>query len=127
MGNLTKNFGTDTDPNLCCPCCGQFKINTESLERLQELRNIYNHPIGIVEGGGYRCEAYGGSTTSAHFEGRAFDLAVPKKDLYLLIYLATNIGFTGVGVKNHGGRYQLHIDDAEATDKRPRPWVWTYG
>ena len=119
---LTKDFRSD---EFVCPCCGQMKMTLGTVNRLQRVRDEYAKPIEIVEGGGYRCKMYDPSD-GAHPEGRAVDLGVPREDLYQLIGLAIKHGFVGIGVKNHGGRYKLHLDDAQATPKRPRPWVWSY-
>lgn len=126
MGDLTANFDSKND-NLHCPCCGQCKINRTSIERLQALREEWGKPFSMVEGGGYRCEIYNESSTGAHTEGKAFDVTVSNADYYNFIFLAMKHGFTGVGVKNKGGRFQLHLDDAESIyPQRPRPYVWTY-
>ena len=34
--------------------------------------------------------------------------------------------FTGIGVNQKGDSRFIHIDDIESTQKRPRPWVWSY-
>lgn len=124
MPRLTKNFHSN---EFVCPCCGQAEIDQKSIERLQMLREVYGKPLGIVEGGGYRCDLYGGAGYSAHKEGKAFDLSYPKADHYELVMLAFNMGFTGIGDKNKDGKFQLHIDDAEPIPgKRHRPVKWSY-
>jgi hypothetical protein len=110
-----------------CPCCGVEKMNKTTLLRIQRLRTDYGNPIGVIKGGGYRCEKYERSGTSAHREGRAVDTAHPRADHFLLVDLAFKHGFRGIGDKNISGVYQLHIDDAEDIPVvRPRPWKWTY-
>jgi hypothetical protein len=122
-----KNFSLKTDPHLLCPCCARERLKKSSLMRLQRLRSLYGKPIGIIEGGGYRCESYTSSEISAHHSGHAFDLAYPREDHWLLLSLAMQVGFTGIGDKNKKGRYQLHLDDApDIPHQRPRPWKWTY-
>jgi zinc D-Ala-D-Ala carboxypeptidase len=124
MGDLTKNFSSD---EFRCPCCNQSKMNPEFMERLQKLRDAFGSPFSPVKGGGYRCEYYNGSITGAHVEGRAIDPNIANVDYHKFIKLAFELGFTGIGVKNKGGRFQLHLDDTGTIPGiRPRPYVWTY-
>jgi hypothetical protein len=110
-----------------CPCCGEERMQKETLQKLQRLRNWLSKPMRIVEGGGYRCPQYETSQHSAHREGRAVDPGIQREDLYVAIQLGMSVGFKGVGVKNKDGRWQLHLDDAaNLPGIRPRPWMWTY-
>lgn len=127
MGDLSKNFWSR---EFECPCCGQSHMNPDFINKLQKLRDLLGMPVGIVEGGGFRCDAYD-PTKSAHKEGRAADLDLNYADYYAALQAAFEVGMTGIGVKNKGRgkdkRFQLHLDDAEAIPgRRPRPWVWTY-
>ena len=123
MGDLTKNFSAD---EFLCPCCGESCMHPSFMARLQNLRSEYGKPLGIVEGGGFRCAEYDKSK-GAHPEGRAADLTYPREDHFLLLSLALKLGFTGIGDKNRDGKFQLHVDDAQAIQGvRPRPWKWTY-
>lgn len=122
MPQLTKNFHSS---EFVCPCCGQAKMDEHMMTLLQQLRDAYGKPISIIEGGGYRCEHRDGKK-GAHTEGKAVDVGIPREDYYSFMFKAMVHGFTGIGVKNKGGRHQLHIDTAEETANRPRPWVWTY-
>lgn len=121
---LTEHFDSS---EFACPCCGQSKMQDHTMRRLEILRQLYGKPMRIVEGGGYRCSNFDQNEHSAHREGRAADPAIPREDLYRLIELAQRVQFTGIGVKNRNGRFQLHLDDApNIPGIRPRPWVWTY-
>jgi len=124
MGDLTTNFSAN---EFACPCCGESKMNPDFMQRLQALRNAYGKPFGPVVGGGYRCVEYNKSFTGAHVEGRAVDPNIPREDYHQFIKLAFWFKFTGIGVKQKDGKFQLHIDDAsEIPGVRLRPWVWTY-
>jgi len=130
MGNLTKNFGTDTDPNLCCPCCNQCKMDTDHMNRLQIIRDEVGVPMGVPEGGGYRCDAYDQSN-SEHKDGKGTDLTVAREYYYDVIKAAYKAGMTGIGVKNKrvDGKpsFQIHLGSGDnIPGKRPRPWFWTY-
>lgn len=124
MGDLTTNFDKK---EFACPCCGKAEMHGRTVSRLQAVRDAYGKPIGIVTGGGYRCSNYSTSHFSAHNTGEAVDLNIPVADLYKVLSLSIGAGFTGIGIKNKNGKWQLHIDDArELPGIRPRPWVWTY-
>lgn len=125
MGNLTKNFSSS---EFECTCgCGQSKMNPKFMERLQTFRTVMDIPMSIAKGGGYRCEESSKSKTSAHGEGRAADPMIDRYLLHKAVSVATNLGFTGIGIKNKKGSFQLHLDDAaEIPGKRPRPYIWTY-
>lgn len=124
MGDLTADFSRD---EFRCPCCKAYGMQRETIAKLQQLRSRYGKAIGIVQGGGYRCARQLKGSLSAHGEGRAADLGVPREDLFSLVKLAIGVGFTGLGIKNKKGKWQLHVDDAPAIDDlRPRPWIWTY-
>lgn len=124
MSKLTAHF---KEEEFVCPCCGQVNMDPEFMNRLECLRAAWGHPILIVPGGGYRCQKYSRNAHSAHLEGRAADPAIAPEDIYPFIRLAMSLGFTGIGVKNRHGKFQLHIDDAEEIPGvRPRPWLWTY-
>jgi len=124
MGDLTKNFSTH---EFACPCCGQAFMDKGFMFRLQRLREEYGKSFSPVKGGGYRCVNYAKSKCTAHREGKAIDPDIPKEDYFIFIKLAMKHGFTGIGVKNKKGHYQLHIDDAlEIKGIRPRPYFWSY-
>lgn len=110
-----------------CPCCGRERMEKKTLLRIQRLRTDYGKRLSVVKGGGWRCENYANSTTSAHHEGKAVDLGYPIGDHFVLVDLGFKHGFRGIGDKCKGGKYQLHLDDAdEIPGVRPRPWKWTY-
>ena len=63
-----------------------------------------------------------------HTLGRAVDVAIYGGPALRLFALAVVHGFTGVGVHQSGAhaRRFLHLDDLDATDHRPRPYLWGY-
>ncbi|MDL2298070.1 D-Ala-D-Ala carboxypeptidase family metallohydrolase [Synergistaceae bacterium OttesenSCG-928-D05] len=81
-----------------CPCCKTVKLHPLLLERLQELRNIWQRPIVITSG--YRCEKrnseVGGVPRSRHREGRAADIHVPANRQEEFKRLAEVCGFAKV-------------------------------
>ena len=121
---LSPNF---SGHEFFCPCCQKQDMHPGTVHRLQRLRIFYGHPISIVKGGGYRCQDYASDRPgSAHTLGMAVDPAIPQGDLFKVLRLALDVGFTGIGIKNKGGRWQLHLDDAPGGSNRVRPWIWTY-
>ena len=122
MGDLTSNF---SKYEFACPCCGGCEMDPQTMSRLQSLRFEYGKSFSPVKGGGYRCDNYD-KRMGAHYLGRAIDPGIPRADLYQFMSIAIRLGFHGIGVKQKKGRWQLHIDDADSTVKRPRPFVWTY-
>ena len=122
MGDLTLNFSAS---EFKCPCCGKSKMNKGTIARLQLLRADYAISFSPVDGGGYRCEEYE-DKKGTHYMGRAIDPGISRGDMYEFLALAIKHGFTGIGLKQKKGKWQIHIDDYEGDARRPRPWLWTY-
>ncbi|MEL7232350.1 MAG: D-Ala-D-Ala carboxypeptidase family metallohydrolase [Pseudomonadota bacterium] len=121
-----KNF---TPQEMACKGTGSVLLVPSFMDRLQALRTAFKAPLKVNSG--FRSpshdRAVGGAET--HPTGRAVDLAVFGDDALRLIGLAATEGFTGFGVKQHGGmeRRFIHLDDLQHTETRgPRPWLWTY-
>jgi hypothetical protein len=123
MGDLTKNFSAW---EFECPCgCGQSKMNSNTMIKIQLFRDAYDKSFSPVEGGGYRCRAYE-KGIGVHNMGLAIDPGIPRADMFPALKIAIEVGFTGYGLKQKNGRWQMHLDDYEGDAKRPRPWLWTY-
>jgi zinc D-Ala-D-Ala carboxypeptidase len=114
-----------------CKCCGANEMDAATLEKLQQLRETYGKPIKITSG--YRCTkhpveaartARGG--VGAHTTGKAFDIAVDRKNAWEILQLAMVFDFKGIGVQQKGEGRFLHLDTVEGHDKLPRPTVWSY-
>lgn len=113
----TKNF---TDKELSCRCCGVNKMDDEFMDKLQDLRDRWGKPMVITSG--YRCPKWnkesGGKQNSMHLHGRAADIYVDNgTDKYLLIRLAMEMGFNGLGV---GSKF-VHVDNRSIGVQ-----CWTY-
>ena len=112
---------------LRCRCCGLYLRVPEFLDRLEELRRTVGVPLKVTSG--YRCPAYNAkvSTTGSegpHTTGRAVDLLVSHETAYKVAAAGLELGFTGLGIKQHGpaaARF-LHLDDLA----RGRPRIWSY-
>ena len=63
-----------------------------------------------------------------HTMGRAVDIVCRGEKALDVLRFALQLGFTGIGVKQHGkeGRF-LHLDDLTSDSYHgPRPTVWSY-
>lgn len=114
-----------------CRHCGLAQMHDGFLRRLDDLRHTLGAPLVVTSG--YRCPIHNQAVSSSgpngpHTTGRAADLRVHGGTALRLVALAEQMGFTGVGVRQHGpqdGRY-VHLDDLPAAANRPRPWMWSY-
>ena len=112
---------------LRCRCCGLYLRVPDFLDRLEELRRTVGISLKVTSG--YRCPAYNAkvSTTGSegpHTTGRAVDLLVSHETAYKVVAAGVELGFTGIGIKQHGpaaARF-IHLDDLA----RGRPRVWSY-
>jgi len=106
-----------------CPCCGKVKIETELIEKLDNLRHIYGKPIKINSG--YRCPKHnkeiGGSPTSSHLKGLAVDIDIyTSKGRYEILELVfKNSLFDRIGV----AKTFIHLD---IDKKKVNKVMWLY-
>jgi uncharacterized protein YcbK (DUF882 family) len=96
--------------------------------KLELLRRRLGFPLPVTSG--FRCVVHnaevGGGELSAHLEGRAADIAIEGARAVELVRAALGMGFTGIGLRQHGGRRFVHLDDCGDSPDRPRPRIWTY-
>lgn len=102
---LTKHFNLR---EFQCRHCGQVKVDSRLVNKLQMFRYIVGQPITITSG--YRCpthnKAVGGAPKSKHMEGIAADIRVEGMTPKQVAELADKAGFTGIGIyKNF-----VHLD-----------------
>ena len=101
-------------------------MNEEFMKRLVALRKELDQHMNIISG--YRHMAYndviGGSRNSPHLRGIAVDIACHGKKAYNIIRLATEHGFKGIGIKQHGSKEDrfVHLD----MDDHQSPTIWSY-
>lgn len=112
-----------------CSHCRDNKMDPAFLEQLDELRHLYGKPLVVTSG--YRCPDHNAAVSSTgrtgpHTTGRAADLLVSRADALQLLKLALALGFTGIGVKQHGGSRFLHVDNLPNAPGQPRPTLWSY-
>ena len=106
-------------------------MQADFVAKLDLLREACGFPL--IVSSGYRSPAYNAKVSSTgragpHTTGRAVDLKVKGLQAWQVIYHAQRLGFTGIGVKQHGGHGTrfIHLDDLPRTKSRPRPWIWSY-
>lgn len=102
---LTKHFNLR---EFQCRHCGQVKVDSRLVNKLQMFRYIVGQPITITSG--YRCPTHnknvGGAPKSKHMEGIAADIRVEGMTPKQVAELADKSGFTGIGIyKNF-----VHLD-----------------
>lgn len=103
------------------------RMHAVFMHRLQLLRNR----IGpLLINSGYRTPEYNSrvSTTGSsgpHTTGRAVDIAISGPRAHELLRVAIDLGFTGIGVKQHGPHQArfIHLDDLHGPT---RPRIWSY-
>lgn len=128
---MTKNQWPHFQRNELQCRCGQWDMNQEFMDRLENLRREFNRPMPVSSG--YRCPMHNARVSKTgfagpHTTGQAVDIAISGEDAYQLIALAMKSGFTGIGIKQHGpfeGRY-VHLDTLPEETNRPRPRILTY-
>lgn len=114
-----------------CDCKGLGIPTIQLMEKLEALREKLDRPIHVTSG--YRCPAYNAQVSSSggrgpHTMGKAVDIACFGETAFKLVDLALNVGFTGIGIKQHGkyiGRF-IHLDFLTKEEGYPRPAFWSY-
>jgi len=122
---ITEHFTYD---ELACRCgCGRMEFSDSFLVRLEELRVAFGKPMIITSG--YRCPEHNAKVshtgkTGPHTIG-AVDVGIAGPDAYMLVLLAMQLCFSGIGVSQRGKVRFIHIDDLQAPEY-PRPRIWSY-
>ena len=113
-----------------CKCgCGQAEMSGAFMDLIQGLRDRCLFPFVISSG--YRCPDHndavsGSGRDGPHTTGKACDISVSGEPAWILLYHAMKAGMPGVGVKQHGTTWFIHLDML-SNDTHPRPRVWSYG
>ena len=99
------------------------------MDKVERLRVRFGKPLKITSAA--RCPQHnkavsGTGATGPHTTGRAIDFGVQGQDALLLMRLAMEQDFTGIGVNQKGGIRFIHIDDLPNAPGQPRPWCWSY-
>jgi len=112
-----------------CKHCNENLIADDFVTKLDTLRQRVGFALAITSG--YRCPVYNNQVsttgfTGPHTTGKAADLAVSRKQAYIVLREALAMGFTGIGVDQKGESRFIHLDDLTEPSHAPRPTVWSY-
>lgn len=93
-----RNFAPD-EPNLACPCCGEFFLEEPAMDRLQRARDLVGRPFRINSG--HRCPIHNarvrGAPLSRHKVAIAFDINLAGHDPRQLYEACREAGFSTFG------------------------------
>ena len=117
-----QNFTPD---EVKCSHCGEFKIDEELMDLIQEARENLG-PLRITSA--FRCSEHNNNISSTgpngpHTTGKAIDIAVKNSQQRkeLIDYFATKV--SGLGI----AKSFIHIDlltDEDGFDARPNCWTY---
>jgi uncharacterized protein YcbK (DUF882 family) len=115
-----------------CKGTGKLLIVPEFIDRLELIRQKAN--FSFVISSWYRDPEHNKSVsatqslTGPHTTGRAVDIVCSGVRALLLVDLAREYGFTGIGVSQKGlvEKRFIHIDDLPNAEGQPRPHIWSY-
>lgn len=118
-----------TPAEMACRKTGVVMIRPSFMDELQVMRNRLNVPMVITSG--YRSPEHNAAVSSTrtlegpHVSAQAVDVAVKFGDAFTLVDLAIQMGFTGIGLRQHGNLNKrfVHIDKWE---ERVTARLWTY-
>lgn len=125
-----KNFAFT---ELACREKGTCRMDENTMDCLQRLREKYGKPIVITSG--YRDPEHsiekakvekGARNGGAHVWGKAVDVSIRGAEALKFVVLAYECGFSGVGISQRGENRFVHIDTMEPLDNAPRPHIWSY-
>lgn len=124
---MTPHFSA---AELTCKCgCGMLP-QEDFVQKVEGLRVAFGRALSVSSAA--RCAKYNLTVSNTglegpHTTGRAIDLLVDRKNTFELLELVFSLGgFTGVGIKQHGGGRFVHLDDLPNSPEHPRPTVWSY-
>lgn len=110
------------DKRFTCPCCGKNWIDPRVPRLHRQLEEEVGETIPINSG--YRCEKHnkeiGGSETSSHLKGLAWDSKCTRSRLrWRLVGAAIRLGIDRIGI----GHDFIHLDIDRSKDPRV---IWVY-
>ena len=123
-----RDFPHFTARDFVCPCgCGRAEMDPLFMQRLQRLRGRLGFALPVS--GGFRCPAHDarsgyGRRGGPHTTGRAAHVAVSGMQAYRLLALATELEFSGIGIRQRGPVRHIHLDMLASAPGWPRPVLW---
>ena len=111
----------------CGNCDAETHMDEMFMNRLDSLREAYGKPMIVTSA--YRCKDHPREKVKTkggvHTTGKAADIAVDRSEAYILLMLALDHGFTGIGIQQKGEGRFLHLDIGDE-DQFLRPTLWSY-
>jgi zinc D-Ala-D-Ala carboxypeptidase len=115
-----------------CRHCHALKVEEAFMDRLLRARQELGEPMPISSG--YRCPYHNARVSKTgesgpHTTGHAADVAIFGAPAFrLAMVIAPALGFTGIGIHQHGDHQArlIHLDDLPSGPDCPRPRVWSY-
>tara|TARA_R100001082_G_C4351326_1_gene154679 strand:+ start:630 stop:1028 length:399 start_codon:yes stop_codon:yes gene_type:complete len=114
-----------------CPSCfgTDENMNVEFMNKVEELKKLCSFSFKIKSG--YRCpyrnnEISKTGLNGPHTTGKAIDILVSGTEAYLVLMLALQLGFTGIGIHQKGPKKERHIHLDWGISDKERPKIWTY-
>jgi len=111
------------DKKFRCGCCNENQIDP----RVEAMHSSIEADTGekLIVTSGYRCAKHnkeiGGSETSSHLKGLAWDVAVNgSRQRYHVLHSALKMGIHRIGI----GKGFIHLDIDRSKDPRV---IWMYG
>lgn len=125
--SLYPNF---SEQELSCSHCGACNIHPDTVQLLQDMRDLYRRAIYISSG--YRCPKHPVEAmkdkAGEHTYGYAADIICYTESALTLIKIAQDLGVDRIGLHQKGrasGRY-MHVGIGDKYDNRFARSVWTY-
>lgn len=135
--NSVNNFKAKELACRCEACKGglgqdglNFQMDEDFLFYLQQSRELLDKPM--VVSSGFRCRKHPSEVTKhdlgPHAQGKAVDILIHGIWARRLVAIAEIVGFTGIGIMQHGDieKRFIHLDTCEDRPNRPRPHIWSY-
>jgi uncharacterized protein YcbK (DUF882 family) len=115
-----------TVEELACRHCGLNLMDHEFMLKMVAIRDLLGFSLPVSSG--YRCPVHNAAVSSTgddgpHTTGKAVDIAISYQSARALVTTALEMGFLGVGIKQHGpvsGR-MVHLDMVPGPER-----IWTY-
>jgi len=127
MSWLWRYFSVE---EMSCHCgCGAKDMDTSFMVKLELARGRAGFPWPVSSG--FRCKEWDaaiGSGNGMHTKGKAVDIIAHGNKAKEIVRLALETGFSGIGLMQHGPHEKrfVHLDTGTNSEKRPRPYIWTY-
>lgn len=98
----------------------------DSLSTLRErcgfpfvISSFYRSPEHSIE----KAKGNGGGT---HTTGKAVDIVCDRERAYILLKMAMEMNFMGIGINQKGNSRFIHLDMVTAQEGVMRPTIWSY-